>query len=138
MQSQIRSWGKQFSGIVSSDGQVVKLPEQSKIAKLCEDIKNWEEVFNSEVERFSGDILLSCEDSLINMSTVVDNWNELALKIFRNHPNAQSGENRAEHQLMMSLNVEIDKLHTNFKARMTGENGLAKGMVHFINTIDSL
>ena len=138
IQSQIRHWGKLFSRFVSPDDATVQLPERSTIAKLHNDMKNWEEIFNFEVERFSGEILLSCEDNLIQMNTAVDSWNEVALTIFRQHPNVSSDERRTEHNLMISLNNEIDKLHKNFKARMTGENGLAKGIIHLINVWDGL
>jgi len=138
IQNQIKHWGKQFSAFVSPDEGVIHSPEQSTIAKLCTDMKNWEDVFNSEIERFSGDVLLSCEDSLVEMNIIVDDWNEAALKIFNQHPSVNSNERRVEHELMLSLNKEIDKLHKNIKLRMTGENGLAKGIIHFINVLDSL
>ena len=138
LRKQVRYWGKQFMRVVTPDEGTVNPPEKPTIAKLYGDMKHWEEVFNSEIERFSGDILLSCEDDLLKMNATVDDWSEVALKIFRRHPNKIKDENRLEHELMLSLNKEIDKLHRHFKSRMTGENGLAKGIIHFINVLDTM
>lgn len=138
LRKQIRYWGKQFVRVVTPDEGTVHPPVKQTIARLYDDMKRWEEVFNMEIERFSGDVLLSCEDDLLKMNAMVDSWNEVALKIFRRHPSEDPNGNREEHDLMMSLNKEIDKFHKNLKARMTGENGVAKGMIHFINVFDSL
>ncbi len=100
-------------------------------------MKRWEEVINSEIERFSGDVLLSCEDDLIKMSKMVDDWSDVASKIFRRHPTSDGSE-KPERQMMSSLNHDVEKLHKEFRLRMTGENGLAKGLIHFINVFDSL
>lgn len=138
LRKQIRYWGKQFERVVTPTEGTVHTPARPTIAKLYEDMKHWEEVFNSEVERFSGDVLLSCEDDLLKMNDMVDNWSGTALKIFRRHPNKPADKNRPEHDSMLALNKDIEKLHKNFKSRMTGENGLAKGIIHFINVLDSL
>ena len=39
---------------------------------------------------------------------------------------------------MISLNQDVDHVHEQFKLRMTGENGLAKGLIHFINVLDNV
>ena len=108
----------------------------SDIHSLFNVLKSWEEIFNSEAERFTGDILLSCEDDLLQLSTCVDLWTESAVKIFANHP-VQDGDAHVQHNAMLALNRKVEKLHNEFKLRMSGENGIAKNIIHFINTLDT-
>lgn len=103
---------------------------------LFDILKSWEEIFTSEAERFTGDILLSCEDDLLQLNTCVDLWIETAMKIFCNHP-SQDGSWHAQHNAMMSLNKNVEELHKNFKLRMSGENGLARHFIHFVNHLDT-
>ena len=137
IKKQVQYWGKQFERVVTPDQSAVHPPETSTISKLCENMKQWDEIFTTEIERFSGDVLLSSEDDLLKMTRLVDDWTDVASKIFRRHP-TKDGSQRPEHESMVLLNIEVDKLHRNIKLRMTGENGLAKGMIHFINVLDSL
>ena len=46
---------------------------------LFETFKSWEEILNSETERFSGEALLACEDSLLQMGNCVDKWTEVSV-----------------------------------------------------------
>ena len=100
-------------------------------------MKKWEEVFNNETERFSGDVLLSCEDDMVNMNKMVDSWSDIANKIFRRHP-TRDGSRKPEHEVMLTLNRNVEQVHRQFKLRMTGENGLAKGLIYFLNVLDTL
>jgi len=55
------------------------------LQSLFDALKSWEDVFNSEVERFSGDTLLSCEDDLLCLTNCVDSWAESARKVTNLH-----------------------------------------------------
>ncbi|XP_065068274.1 axonemal dynein light chain domain-containing protein 1-like isoform X3 [Rhopilema esculentum] len=134
---QVAYWGRQFARVVTPDEGTVHPPEKDVVTKLHEDMKRWEEVFNSEVERFSGDVLLSSEDDLVKMNRFMDSWSEVALKIFQRHPMVKNTR-RPEHEAMLVLNQQVEKLHKSLRLRMTGENGLAKGLIHLINVLDGL
>ena len=115
----------------------VHAPTKDVALKLFDNVKSWEEVFNYEVERFSGDALLSCEDDLVNLNKFVDNWIDIGSRIFRRHSIENQSKHR-QHTEMLSLNQDVDHVHEQFKLRMTGENGLAKGLIHFINVLDNV
>eukprot|EP00794_Sanderia_malayensis_P016078 gene16078-17701_t len=129
IKKQINYWGNQFLRVVTPDEGSVHPPDSQVVRKLNEDMKQWEEVFNTEIERFSGDVLLSYEDGLIKMSHMIDHWSDIANKIYRRHPTI-NGSEKPERELMLRMNHEVEKLHNQFRLRMTGENGLAKGLIH--------
>ena len=110
--------------------------DDSDIHGLFNTLKQWEDIFNSEAERFTGDILLSCEDDLLQLCTCVDLWAESGVSIFANHP-VQDGGLHVQHAAMLELKTKVERLHTEFKLRMSGENGIAKGIIQFINALDT-
>jgi len=61
-------------------GTIVR-PNRQFIAKLHQELKTWEETFNEEAERFTGEVLLSREDELIKMNEQVDKWTDVAMKV---------------------------------------------------------
>ena len=111
-------------------------PESEYIQALFNDMKSWEELFNSECERFMGDVLLSCEDNLLQLNKCVDMWIQTAVNIFHNHPTTDSCSH-PQHVAMMELNTKVEKLHSDFKLRMSGENGVAKIFIQILNNLDT-
>ena len=60
---------------------------------------------------------------------------ETAGIIFRNHP-TNEGLAHPQHITMIELNKNVEKLHNDFKLRMTGENGVMKIFITFLNNLD--
>ncbi|EDO47152.1 predicted protein, partial [Nematostella vectensis] len=81
----------------------VTIPSQKFISDLSEDMKAWEEVFNQEAERFTGEVLLAREDELYHMNKQVDKWTDVALKVFGRHQTPE-GERWPQHIEMKELN----------------------------------
>lgn len=38
---------------------------------------------------------------------------------------------------MLQLNTEVDRLHQQYHLRIIGENGVAKGIIDFVNPIET-
>ena len=81
----ITAWAKKFERVVTPEEGTVHPPETEYIQALFTDMKSWEETFNKESERFMGDVLLSCEDDLLQLNKCVDLWIQTASNIFLNH-----------------------------------------------------
>ena len=109
--------------------------QEDDLQSLFDVMKSWEEVFNSEMERFSGDVLLSHEDDLLKMTSSVDAWIGCAVKVYNMHPTHDGTVQ--QRSAMLKLSKKIEKLHYQFQLRMTGENGLANGYISFINALDT-
>lgn len=126
----------QVSLLVRPDEGTVNVPAKEDLQNLFDVLKSWEELFNAEVERFAGDVLLACEDDLLQLTTCMDNWIESAMRLFGHHP-SKDGSLHPQKVAMMDMNKKVQRLHNQLKLRMSGENGLAKGYIYFINTLDS-
>ena len=109
--------------------------QEDDLQSLFDVMKSWEEVFNSEMERFSGDVLLSHEDDLLKMTSSVDAWIGCAVKVYNMHPTHDGTVQ--QRSTMLKLNKKVEKLHYQFQLRMNGENGLANGYISFINALDT-
>lgn len=118
------------------DEGTVKVPTKVDLQNLFDVLKSWEDIFNTEVERFAGDVLLACEDDLLQLTTCMDNWIESAMRVFNHHP-SKDGSLHPQKVAMMELNDKVQRLHDELRMRMSGENGLAKGYIYFINTLDT-
>lgn len=136
IETSFTAWAKKFERVVTPDEGTVHPPEDEYIKALFTDMKSWEEVFNKECERFMGDVLLTCEDDLLQLHKCVDSWNQTAAKIFNNHPTNDLG-NHPQHVQMMELNSKVNKLHNDFKLRMSGENGVSKIFIQIQNNLDT-
>lgn len=106
------------------------------IEKLFDTLKSWEDIFNQELERFTGDVLLSCEDDLLKLNNCMDNWIDVSFKVFANHPN-QDGSENPNQKTMIELNKRVKQLHDYFQLRMSGENGVARGTTNLVNSLDT-
>ncbi|XP_032220070.1 axonemal dynein light chain domain-containing protein 1 [Nematostella vectensis] len=133
---QFERWKKEFDKIVNYDDGSVTIPSQKFISDLSEDMKAWEEVFNQEAERFTGEVLLAREDELYHMNKQVDKWTDVALKVFGRHQTPE-GERWPQHIEMKELNQNVDKLHQQYHVRIIGENGVAKGIIDLVNPIET-
>ena len=106
------------------------------IEKLFDTLASWEDIFNQELERFTGDVLLSCEDDLLKLNNCMDNWIDVSFKVFANHPN-QDGSENPNQKTMIELNKRVKQLHDYLQLRMSGENGVARGTTNLVNSLDT-
>jgi hypothetical protein len=63
-------------------------------------------------------------------------WIDMTDRLLSRHPSANSGDN-AEHQALKELFDDIYLLHSQYRIRMTGENGLAQAIIFFNNILEA-
>ncbi|XP_046844045.1 axonemal dynein light chain domain-containing protein 1-like isoform X2 [Xenia sp. Carnegie-2017] len=133
--NQLLKWKKEFQKFISSDGGHVQVPEKILIEELLCDMKSWEEMCSKEGEKFTGGSLLSSQEHLILLYHKVEEWTDVAHKIFRRHTFCDRNVIYTEE--MMTLNKIVEKLHQQFQIRVSGENGVAKGLICISNRMES-
>lgn len=50
---------------------------------------------------------------------------------------ADDGTRWPQHEIMLQLNQEVDRLHQQYHVRVIGENGVAKGIIDLVNPIET-
>ncbi|CAH1787293.1 unnamed protein product [Owenia fusiformis] len=137
VRSGFEKWMQDFHhNVFTKTGQVANAPDATKIKEIYTDIKDWELTLSQQVEKFSGDTLLSSQDLLQNLRLQMHGWTECALKVFGRH-HTDSGENYPDHEDMLKMNEEVELLLQQFYVRLTGENGTARGIIHLVNSLET-
>lgn len=72
------------------------MPSHKYLALLWAEMKVWQSIINREAENFSGDNLITNQDTLKSLSALVENWSSVALEIFGRHQQEQEGGSRPE------------------------------------------
>ena len=86
-----------------------------------------------QCERYSGEQMLSCQDSLKDLVDLEDSWVEVALCVFRRHPGLD-GEPPRGQEAMRKQGRVVSELHQQLETRVNGENGQSPKHTHTENT----
>ncbi|XP_039257089.2 axonemal dynein light chain domain-containing protein 1-like [Styela clava] len=119
-----------------TDIRTIKLPPSDLIESLQVDIAHWEEQLSENSERFGGDTLLSNQEQLIKMGKEVDSWTDVAITVYDRHRSDQ-GDRYPLHKVMTENNKTLQDLTKQLEIRISGENGVAKGMITMQNNLDT-
>ncbi|KAJ8374806.1 hypothetical protein SKAU_G00053860 [Synaphobranchus kaupii] len=98
----------------------VKLEESQD--ELFFDLKQWSLLLTVQCERYGGEDLLSCQETLKLLSQLQDDWVDVCLQLFRRHP-GPDGELPKGQESMRELGRSVSQLHKQLEARITGESG---------------
>ncbi|KAK6195039.1 hypothetical protein SNE40_000555 [Patella caerulea] len=135
LKSGIERWSQDFQRTCfNKEGMLVRPPDEPKMKILQSDIRAWEEILGKESETFGGDLFLSNLDALMNIRKEMEGWTDASLRVFGRH-RGLDGKTHHEQTNMMNLNEEVDELLKQFNNRVTGENGVATGVIHLMNAI---
>ncbi|ELU17826.1 hypothetical protein CAPTEDRAFT_221957 [Capitella teleta] len=121
--------------LLSPEGHLVQHPDEESLSNLHKDMKRWEDCLGHESEKFGGDILLSGQEALQEITRLVESWTDCALKVFNRH-RGENGEDHPDHLNMLNMNEEIAVLVKQYHVRLTGENGVATGLIHLGNAFE--
>ncbi len=118
-----------FSG---PDGSVT-VPSRTQLGQLWAEMEIWQSVINREAENFTGEALVASKEELKSISSLVEKWNGIALKLFSRHQIASSdgsfghlyGADRTAQQKakMLQINRAISSKLEECDIRLTGDNG---------------
>jgi len=80
------------------------------------------QTLTEQCERYSGDELLSYQDSLRALLALQDSWVEAALRVLRRHPGPDGAPPRGQ-EALMELDRVVSELHLQLETRANGESG---------------
>nr|XP_009862323.2 axonemal dynein light chain domain-containing protein 1-like isoform X1 [Ciona intestinalis] len=135
----IETWMEKFESILmssSSDVRFMKIPPNEFVEKLSDAMKEWEEKLGEDSERFAGGQLLNNKEQLSKMNKESEAWTEVALHVYRRHK-TDTGESFPLATTMIDLNEKFHNLVKQLEIRISGENGVAKGIIALQNNLDN-
>ncbi|XP_071984568.1 axonemal dynein light chain domain-containing protein 1 isoform X3 [Engystomops pustulosus] len=131
----LKKWQQYFGEKVFVDWHY-HAPQEEQSITLLQDVKNWENMLVEEQQRFEGNNVLSCQESLKIASDIQKEWSQLGEKLLKRHQDLD-GSPAPEQKAMEDLNNTIEELSEQFRRRVEGENGVAKGLMSFSSSIES-
>ncbi|XP_044131150.1 axonemal dynein light chain domain-containing protein 1 isoform X1 [Bufo gargarizans] len=131
----LKNWQLYFQEKVFVDWRYNGLPEEAAIA-ILQDVKNWENMLVEEQQQFEGHNVLNSQESLKAASDIQKEWSHLGEKLLKRHQGLD-GSPAPEHKAMEDLNNTIEELHEQYRKRVEGENGVAKGLMSFSSSLES-
>ncbi|KAI1891901.1 hypothetical protein AGOR_G00148490 [Albula goreensis] len=112
----------------------VKLEKES-LDKLFFDLKQWALLLTIQCERYGGETLLSCQETLNLLSQLKEAWVDMGLQLFRRHP-GPDGEPPNGQEAMRDLGMAVSELHKRLRIRITGESGVHKLMISLVGGME--
>ncbi|KAJ8395491.1 hypothetical protein AAFF_G00032250 [Aldrovandia affinis] len=132
VQAGIVQWQRFCETSISSPD--VKLEKESQ-DKLSLDLKQWASVLTVQCERYGGEDLLSCRETLDLLAQLQEDWVDMGLRLFRRHP-GPAGEAPRGQETMRELGGAVSELHTQLETRVTGESGVHILLISLIGGLE--
>ncbi|XP_041745525.1 axonemal dynein light chain domain-containing protein 1 isoform X2 [Coregonus clupeaformis] len=92
-------------------------------------------VLTIQCERYGGEDLLSCQETLNMLGQLQEAWEEVGRRLFRRHP-APDGEPPRGQEAMRELCLAVSELHKQLGTRINGESGIHKQLMCLVGVME--
>ncbi|KAL1023170.1 hypothetical protein UPYG_G00037260 [Umbra pygmaea] len=128
----IRNWHTSIGANVRSvDLKLKKVLEE----QLYADLKMWSNTLTIQCERYGGEDLLSCQETLNILGQQQELWVEVGLRLFRRHL-ATDGQPPEGQEAMRELGLAVSELHKQLGIRVNGESGVHKELMSLVRNME--
>ncbi|KAM5148096.1 axonemal dynein light chain domain-containing protein 1 [Mantella aurantiaca] len=131
----MKKWHLYFQENVFVNWHYYAVPEEMAVSAL-EDLKSWENMLAEEQQQFEGNKVLNSQDSLKAAADIQKEWSLLGEEVLRRHQ-CLDGTPAPEHKAMDELNNTIKILCEQYRRRVEGENGVARGLMTFSSSLEN-
>ncbi|KAK2835310.1 hypothetical protein Q5P01_015794 [Channa striata] len=97
--------------------------EKSSLEQIHADLKQWSNTLARMCERYEGEELLCCQQTLGELDSVQDRWRNICLQLFRRHC-SPDGELPGNQQDLTELDRIMSKLTKQLDSHVSGESGI--------------
>ncbi|KAJ3599718.1 hypothetical protein NHX12_033674 [Muraenolepis orangiensis] len=120
----------------TTNGSPAPKYEKHSQKEIYTELMQWTNTLTVQCERYSGEQLLSCQDSLRDLAGLQDSWEEIALRVFRRHP-GPDGEPPGGQKAMRDLGRVGSELRHQLEIRVNGESGIHKLTMSLVSLMES-
>ncbi|XP_075038400.1 axonemal dynein light chain domain-containing protein 1 [Mixophyes fleayi] len=132
----LKKWLMYFQeNVVSVDWHYQAVPEEAAVS-LLQDLQNWKNMLSEEQQQFEGSRVVNSQESLQAAADIQKQWSQLGEIVFKRHESVD-GSPAPEHQFMEDLNNTTKQLCEQYRRRVQGDNGVARGLTSFSNSLES-
>ncbi|XP_076583081.1 axonemal dynein light chain domain-containing protein 1 [Chaetodon auriga] len=97
--------------------------EEASVEKIHADLKQWSNTLALQCERYQGEKLLCCQQTLAEFGRVQERWLKMSLQLFRRHP-SPDGEPPGGQQALRELDRVLSELLKQLDTQVSGESGI--------------
>ncbi|XP_078114779.1 axonemal dynein light chain domain-containing protein 1 [Sander vitreus] len=110
--------------------------EKASLEKIHADLKQWSNTLALLCDRYQGEKLLFCQQTLNELGRVQERWLNMSLELFRRHP-FPNGEPREGQQALRELDRVLSDLLKQLDTQITGENGIHGEIMSLLGLMES-
>ncbi|XP_076007440.1 axonemal dynein light chain domain-containing protein 1 [Genypterus blacodes] len=108
-----------------------KAPEE----ELHTDLKEWSNMLTLQCERYSGEELFSCQQTLSELCRLQERWLDLGLQLFRRHQTPDGSAPEGQRSLMQ-LDRVVSELHNQLDTQVSGESGIHRQIMALVKSME--
>ncbi|KAF3690727.1 Axonemal dynein light chain domain-containing protein 1 [Channa argus] len=97
--------------------------EKSSLETLHVDLKQWSNMLALICERYQGEELLNCQQTLGELGSFQDKWQNMSLEVLGRHC-SPDGEPPASQRDLIDLNTVLSELFKKLDTQVSGESGI--------------
>ncbi|XP_077308966.1 axonemal dynein light chain domain-containing protein 1 isoform X1 [Lithobates pipiens] len=124
-----------FQEKIFVDWNYYAIPDEIVVSVL-DDLKTWENMLAEEQQQFEGNKVLSSQESLKAAADIQKEWAHVGEEVLRRH-RGLDGTPSPEHKAMDDLNNTIEMLCEQYRRRVEGDNGVARGLMTFSSSLEN-
>ncbi|XP_044056087.1 axonemal dynein light chain domain-containing protein 1 isoform X2 [Siniperca chuatsi] len=110
--------------------------EKVSLEKIHADLKQWSNSLALQCERYQGEKLLCCQQTLAELHCVQERWLNMSLELFRRHP-SPDGELPAGQQALRELDRVLAELLKQLDTQVSGESGIHGQITSLLGLMES-
>ncbi|XP_029988562.1 axonemal dynein light chain domain-containing protein 1 [Sphaeramia orbicularis] len=113
-------------------------PEYARAAveEIHADLKQWVQVLALQTERYQGEELLCCQQTLGKLSVIQEKWLKISGQLLRRHSTSNSAPSGHAHTLS-KLDSVMSELQKKLNNHVNGENGIHSHIMALVGLVDS-
>ncbi|KAK1896799.1 Axonemal dynein light chain domain containing protein 1 [Dissostichus eleginoides] len=110
--------------------------EKASLEKIHADVKQWAILLSLQCDRYQGEKLLCCQQTLGELGSVQERWLTMSLELLRRHLSLD-GEPSEGQQALRELDRVLSELLKQLDSRVSGESGIHGQMMSLLGFMES-
>ncbi|XP_018550856.1 axonemal dynein light chain domain-containing protein 1 isoform X2 [Lates calcarifer] len=114
------------------------VPKYEKISleKIHADLKQWANMLALHCERYQGEKLFCCQQTLGELGRIQERWLNLSLQLFRRHTSPDD-ESSGSQQVPAELGRVLSEILKQLDTQVSGENGVHRQVMSLLGLMES-
>ncbi|XP_070688333.1 axonemal dynein light chain domain-containing protein 1 [Pempheris klunzingeri] len=110
--------------------------DRASLERVHADLRQWSNTLSLQCERYQGEKLLCCQQTLCKLNWVQERWLNMSLQLLRRHP-SPNGEPPGGQQALGELDRVLPELLKQLDTQVSGESGIHDQITSLVGLMES-